>query len=133
MLPLDHPLFFLLAEPRRMRMKLNEGVWVRLLDVARALSARSYRDVEQVVLEVSDSFVPENADRYVVGPYGATRVDAEPDLRLDVTALGSVYLGGFSFADLVRGSRAEELRDGAAARADALFATDAKPWCPEIF
>jgi hypothetical protein len=47
--------------------------------------------------------------------------------------LGSVYLGGFTFADLDRAGRVEVLRDGALARADALFRTDRHPWCPEIF
>ena len=49
---------------------------------------------------------------------------AAPDLRLGLDMLGSVYLGGFSFADLARAGRVEELRDGGLARADALFATD---------
>ena len=43
LLPLDHPLFLLLAEPRRMRFALNDGVWVRLVDVGEALAARGYR------------------------------------------------------------------------------------------
>ena len=42
LLPIDHPLFLLLAEPRRMQFKVNDGVWVRLIDIAAALSARSY-------------------------------------------------------------------------------------------
>ena len=50
-----------------------------------------------------------------------------------MSALGSVYLGGFTFGQLVRGGRVEELRRGAAARADAMFGTDRAPWCPEIF
>jgi hypothetical protein len=50
-----------------------------------------------------------------------------------VEALGSVYLGGFTFADLVRAGRVHEAREGAVACADALFRTDRKPWCPEIF
>ena len=64
---------------------------------------------------------------------GAERVEAEPEIALDVTALGSVYLGGFTFEELRRGSRIAELREGAVARADALFATERQPWCPEIF
>jgi hypothetical protein len=44
-----------------------------------------------------------------------------------------VYLGGFTFGELVRGSRAHELTDGAAVRADALFRTNVEPWCAEIF
>jgi hypothetical protein len=50
-----------------------------------------------------------------------------------VTALGSAYLGGFSFRQMVRAGRIAEHRAGAAARADALFASDRAPWCPEIF
>ncbi|MFL5952572.1 MAG: GNAT family N-acetyltransferase [Gaiellaceae bacterium] len=132
LLPLDHPLFLLLAEPRRMQFKINDGVWVRLLDIGAALSARSYNDGE-IVLEVEDAFLPENAGRWRVTPSGTTRTEDAGDLRLDVAAVGSVYLGGFSFTDLVLGSRATELTAGAAERADALFAMGLDPWCAEIF
>ena len=45
-----------------------------------------------------------------------------------------MYLGGFDFGELVRAGVVRELKEGGAARADALFRTDApKPWCPEIF
>jgi predicted acetyltransferase len=133
LLPLDHELFLLLAEPRRLRFAIDDGVWVRLLDVAGALSARTYEDAPDVVLEVRDAFLPENEGRYRVGVGGAERTDAQADLALDVNALGSVYLGGFSFADLARALRVEELTDGAVARADALFRTSVAPWCAEIF
>jgi predicted acetyltransferase len=133
LLPVDHPLVLLLAEPRRMQFKLNDGVWVRLIDIDAALSARSYAGDGEIVLEVADAFLPENAGRYRVGGGGAERTDAPADLRLDVTGLGSVYLGGFGFGDLARASRLEELTDGAAARGDELFHTAVAPWCPEIF
>ena len=61
------------------------------------------------------------------------RTDAEPDLALDVSALGSAYLGAVSFTQLRQALRVEELREGAVARADALFAWRPLPWCPEIF
>lgn len=131
--PLDHPLYLLLAEPRRMGLTVNDGVWVRLLDIEAALSARSFDGDGEVVLEVTDAFIPELAGRYRVTPGGTGRTEAAADLRLDVTGLGSVFLGGFTFADLVRASRAEELTRGAVAHADALFATDVEPWCLEIF
>jgi predicted acetyltransferase len=132
LLPLDHELFMLLAEPRRMQFRVDDGVWVRLIDIGQALSARTYNDGE-IVLDVDDAFMPENAGRWRVTPSGAERTDDAADLRLDVTGLGSVYLGGFTFDALVRGSRAQELTEGAAARADALFRTSVEPWCAEIF
>ncbi len=133
LLPLDHPLFLLLAEPRRMKFALNDGVWVRLVDVGAALSARSYRGDDEIVLEVADAFLPDNAGRWRVSAGGVQRTDAAADLALDVTGLGSVYLGGFGFRELVRASRARELAEGAAERADRLFGSHALPWCPEIF
>jgi predicted acetyltransferase len=133
LLPLDHPLFLLLAEPRRMQFQLNDGVWVRLVDVGAALSARSLEGDSEVVLELTDSFCPWNEGRWRVTPGGTERTDADATLRLDSTGLGSVYLGGFGFGDLLRASRVHELRPGAVERADALFHTELLPWCAEIF
>jgi len=132
-LPLDHPLFLLLAEPRRMQFEVGDGIWVRLIDVEAALAARSYAADTQVVVELSDEFLPENAGRWRLGARGAERTDATAELALDVSGLGSVYLGGFSFSDLVRGSRAVELVPGAVRRADELFVTNVQPWCAEVF
>jgi predicted acetyltransferase len=132
-LPLDHPLFLLLAEPRRMKFEVGDGTWLRLIDVEAALAARSYAADTQVVIELADGFLPANAGPWRLGSRGAERTNAAAELALDVSGLGSVYLGGFSFADLVRGSRATELVDGAVERADALFRTSVRPWCAEIF
>jgi predicted acetyltransferase len=132
-LPPDHPLFLLVTEPRRLEYISAEAVWVRLVDVGAALSARGYAADGSVVLDVADVFCPWNEGRWEVGAGGAERSNSAADLRLGVDMLGSVYLGGFTFADLQRAGRVEELRVGAVARADALFRTDRHPWCPEIF
>lgn len=132
-LPVDHPLWWLLAKPRHMRPRIGDGLWVRLVDVGAALSARSYAGDGAVVFDVSDDFCPWNAGRWRLARGQAKRTTADAQLRLDVTALGSAYLGGFTFSELVRGGRVEELRRGAARRADALFAAERAPWCPEVF
>src|SRR5215831_13692422 len=49
LLPVDHPLLLLSAEPRRLHFTLRDGVWVRLVDVGAALSARSYAPGNPVV------------------------------------------------------------------------------------
>jgi predicted acetyltransferase len=133
LLPVDHPLWWLLAKPRLMRMRIGDGLWVRLVDVGAALSSRSYVGDGAIVFDVTDEFCPWNAGRWRLANGRAKRTTQAPQLRLGVTALGSAYLGAFSFSELVRGGRVEELRRGAAARADALFAAERKPWCPEIF
>jgi predicted acetyltransferase len=132
-LAVDHPLLLLVEEPQRLQFTVGDGLWLRLVDVGRALSARSYQGDGEVVLEVDDAFLPGNAGRWRVTASGAERTDEAADLALGVDALGSTYLGGFTFAQLVAGGRAEELVDGAVARADALFRTTVAPWCAEIF
>jgi predicted acetyltransferase len=101
--------------------------------VAAALAARRMGAGEPVVIEIADAFCPWNAGRWKVTPAGAERTKAAAELACDVTALGSAYLGGFSFRQLARAGRVAERREGALARADALFASDRAPWCPEIF
>jgi predicted acetyltransferase len=133
LLPPDHPLWFLLAEPRRMRYRMGDGLWLRLVDVGAALSGRTYDGDGEVLFDVVDSFCPWNEGRWRLTGGEATRTDDDADLRLDVSALASAYLGGFSFRELARGLRVEELRPGGLARADALFHFPVHPWCPEIF
>jgi len=79
------------------------------------------------------AFLPETAGRYRVLAAGVERTDAAADVALDITGLGSVYLGGFGFRQLAEAFRTTELTDGGLARADALFATTVEPWCAEIF
>lgn len=133
LLPLDHPLFFLLARPREMRFRVHDGLWVRLIDLPAALAARRLGEGESVVFEVADAFCDWNAGRWRVGPGGAERTSDDADLECDITALGSVYLGGFTFRQLARAGRVTERREGAVARADALFPSEGAPWCPEVF
>jgi predicted acetyltransferase len=132
-LPADHDLLLLAADPNALKFTLTDGLWVRLVDLPAALAARSYAGDDPIVFDVSDAFLPDNEGRWRLAGGQAKRTDEQADLLLDVTALGSTYLGGVSFAELLRAGRVEELREGAAARADALFRTDRAPWCAEIF
>jgi predicted acetyltransferase len=133
LLPPDHPLFLLVATPRRMRYRMGDGLWVRLVDVGAALSGRRYSGDGSIVFEVTDEFCPWNEGRWKLEGGTAEPTEDAPELRLPVQSLGSAFLGGISFAELDRAGRVEELEHGALMRADALFRWDRHPWCPEIF
>ena len=133
LLPPDHPLFLLLATPRRSGYKLFDSLWVRLVDVGAALSGRAYAGDGSVVFEVRDAFCPWNEGRWKLEAGAAERTDEPAELALDVDALGSAYLGAVPFVQLRDALRVEELAAGAAARADAMFGRRPLPWCPEIF
>jgi predicted acetyltransferase len=131
--PVDEPLWLMLANPRAVRRTVGDGLWVRLVDVAGALSTRTYATDPDVVLEVSDAFCPWNDGRYRLSDGGCERTEAPADLALDVTALGAAYLGGVTLCELAAAGRVRELRSGALARASAAFRGDVAPWCPEMF
>jgi predicted acetyltransferase len=114
-----------------------DSVWVRLLDPRRALGARTYEREGRLVIEVIDAEAPNGRLRIELeaGPDGATarKTRRSPDLTVDVSALGSAYLGaiGLRNASLARG--ADEHRAGALAQADALLRTLHEPWCSTFF
>ncbi len=135
--PADEALLHLLAEPRRLQLTLKDGLWVRLVDLPRALEARGYATQGRIVVEVRDRFCPWNEGRYALEVsaegVGCTRTDEEPDISGTVNALGAVYLGGTSFRQLWRAGQVEERTPGALARADVIFAWDPLPWCAFVF
>jgi predicted acetyltransferase len=133
LVPPDHPLFFFLAQPRRMRYRSGDGVWVRLVDVGAALSGRTYPESGELVFEVRDAFCPWNEGRWRLANGRAERTDAAADLALDASVLGAAFLGGVTFAQLAQGGELEERTDGAITRADGIFRHGLHPWCPEIF
>ena len=85
LVPPDHPLFFVLAQMRRMRYRLGDGLWVRLVDVGAALSGRTYPQDGELVFEVRDEFCPWNEGRWRLVGGAAERTDAEagPGARRD--------------------------------------------------
>jgi predicted acetyltransferase len=117
-------------DPRRLGVRLGDGLWLRLVDVDGALRARSRATDDPLVLEVHDAFCPWNDGRYRLGE---GRVDAEPDLVLSAADLASAYLGGVDVFALAAAGRVEERRAGAVARADAAFRTPLPPHCHEQF
>ena len=134
MLPVDHPLLLLTTRLNSLNAVVQDGLWLRLVEVGSALAARAYRADGRVTVEVThDPVFADNVGTWTIDGGDVRRSRRSADVRLPVDSLAAAYLGGFSFADLVRSGRAEESRRGGAARADALFGTDARPWCPENF
>jgi len=135
--PADHPLLLMVAEPRRLQLRVGDGVWLRIVDVPAALQARTYAADGTVVFDIVDDFMPETGGRYRLtaagGEASVERTTDAADLQLTIADLGAVYMGAFSFASLGRAARTVECTPGARARADALFATTVAPWCPEVF
>lgn len=133
----DDPLLHLLVDLRAAEPRLADNVWVRLLDVPAALTARRYAAEVDVVLDVRDDLVPANARRWRLQgdtqDAAVTPTDAEPDLTLDVRDLGAAYLGGPSLAALAAAGLVAEHRPGALTRAATAFGWPVPPGCSWVF
>ncbi|WP_055526735.1 GNAT family N-acetyltransferase [Streptomyces graminilatus] len=142
----DDLLPFFLPDPRAARLTTHaDWLWVRLLDVVRALEARPYDPYDGkgeggrgLVLEVVDE-AGFAGGRYRlevsaegVGSCTAGVRDAA-ELTLDVRELAALWLGDESAVRLAALGRVREERTGAARSADALLRTSRRPWCPDIF
>ncbi len=114
---------------------LNDGLWLRILDVEAALSARRYSADGSLVLGVFDPMSAE-ATRYrleVSGGMGSCRrVSDAPDLSLDLEDLSAGFLGRARFRRLGSLGRLKG-EPAARALADAMFDWDPQPWCQEVF
>ncbi|GAA1958120.1 GNAT family N-acetyltransferase [Catenulispora subtropica] len=132
--PADDPLTFLLADFRQAVPRLQDMLYVRIVDVDRALAARRYATAVDVVFELSDPFCPWNTGRWRLrgDADGAecSRTTDPADLVLGPRELGAAYLGGFSLGALGRAGRIEELRAGALAQASRAFVSDVAPFVP---
>ncbi|MFF7981107.1 GNAT family N-acetyltransferase [Streptomyces sp. NPDC007901] len=135
--PPGHPLRWQLVDFRAAQVSGDtDWLWVRLLDIPRALTARGWCTDGELVLDVDDPFLGEHG-RYLLtvrdGKADCVPTDREPDLSLDVTDLGSVYLGGTAPSTLVRAGHIRAHRPGAAVLADTLFRTERAPHCLHWF
>jgi predicted acetyltransferase len=136
--PVDEPLPHMLTEWRAVQLtQVGDALWVRLVDLPRALRERAYALPFETVFEVSDDFCPWNAGRWALRWDGEEATCAPTALpaaiELSVAELGAIYLGGTRLEELARAGRVKELRQGALTTASRAFRGDRAPWCPEIF
>ena len=143
MRPVDDPLLYLLADPRRVRSLVSDGLWVRLVDVGSALAERQYACPVDVVIEVADELCPQNAGRWRLAAEAGTapagfrasceRTAAPADVVLPVWALGASYLGGARLRAMAKAGLITEATPGSLAALSTAMSWETAPWCPMTF
>jgi predicted acetyltransferase len=139
--PLDDPLLHQLADRRRTRATIMDGLYIRLVDLPAALTIRSYSSAVDVVIEVTDDRLPANAGRWRLqagGPADGVkptceRTTADPDLVMPVVVLGAAYLGGTRLGGLADAGIITEVRPGALMALSTAMWWDPAPWAPTTF
>jgi predicted acetyltransferase len=139
--PVDDPLLAMLADPRRAQPRVSDALWVRLIDLPAALAQRTYASAVDVVLDVLDPSLPDNAGRWRLscgGPGDAATAQCErsttpADLVVTAQALGAAYLGGASLGQLAAAGYLSERAPGTLARLATAMSWDPRPWCSMMF
>ena len=135
--PTDDPIQQMVLKPRHLKLRKNDGIWLRIVEVKAALERRSYGTDGSLTFDLTDGFVERNSGVWTLtvseGHGEVTRTDNEADISLDAGDLGAAYLGGTTFNQLLRAGRLVDRIPGAVARADLLFHSGRAPWNPEIF
>jgi len=135
--PMDDPLFFMVAEPRRLRSQVEDGLWLRVVDVRAALEGRSYAADGELNFLLRDEFCPWNEGHFKLevksGEGHLTEAAGDVDLEMSARELGAIYLGGTPLTALVGAGRVVENTQGAARKADQMFYSEVTPRCTEEF
>jgi predicted acetyltransferase len=135
----DDPVLYQLLDPRRARVQVSDGLWVRIIDLPGALTSRAYCGQVDVVLEVTDALLAGNAGRWRLRASASgsdvtcERTDEPAGLALDIRELGAAYLGGTRLGALASAGLVRELRPGTLGPLSAAMTWDPAPWCPQIF
>ncbi|HSJ27063.1 MAG TPA: GNAT family N-acetyltransferase [Acidimicrobiia bacterium] len=132
--PVDDPIHSLMAGMRRVRTRRTDGLWVRVLDVGRALEGRTYRTGGMVTLTISDRLGHASGSYRLEADGGEAAVETVDSgtVVMDVEDLGALLLGGRSAVALAAAGRiAGPSRD--VELLDAMFRGGRAPWSPVIF
>lgn len=135
--PVDDPVLAMIEDTARLTVTQGWPLYLRLLDLPAALTARRYAADGQLVLEVSDAHLPDNAGRWELTVEGGVatcrRRDRAPSLSLDTRELATVVLGGVRVSQLAAAGRIGVHDTDAVARFDTMLATPLAPWHEGMF
>ena len=135
--PTDDPLLFMLTDPRRLTRNVKDSLWIRLIDVQKALESRSYNVTGTLVFKINDAFCSWNDEVFELeiqsGGVHCSVSKKSPDLVVDVSDFASTYLGTIGFSKLKNSGRLEEHTQGSVKLADQMFNSELSPWCPYSF
>lgn len=135
--PADDPLWWMLADPRRLNRKSHDSLWIRLLDVPQALEARTYNTEGRLKIGLVSESQPELAGTYVLdiddSQASVRKTTDRPDVVMTPGDLSALYLGGATPGPLVEAGRIDILATGSLAKLHGMFATDSAPWCTHYF
>ena len=136
--PADDPALFMLLEPRILHPRWEEGLWLRVVNVAQLAASRLYGNSGSVAFEVTeDADCPWNVGRYRVESDGIhSEVSAHSgdiDFQISINGLASLLSGAANLSRLCSTGRAEMVDPSRLSLLDVFFSTRYMPFCLDDF
>jgi predicted acetyltransferase len=134
----DDPAHDLLMEPRMLNRTVSDGIWMRVVDVEKAIPQRPYGGRGALVFEVQgDTMCPWNEGTWEMETSGSAteirRSTRQPQLSMPINSLATLMAGYRRATQLARVDRIAVHDEHALAVADDLFRTEYFPNCPDGF
>lgn len=132
---MDDPLLQRIGDRRAVKTSVSDGVYLRFMDVTKALEGRTYSVPGTLTIEVTDHTDLQGTYRLEVRDDGracCTQADGVSDVILNSRTLAACYLGGCRVSAMARAGRVA----GSAASirlADLMFDNQYLPIAREIF
>ncbi len=135
--PADDPLWWMLSDPRRLNRISHDALWIRLLDIPKALEARTYNANGRLKVGLVSESQPAVAGTYVLdiddSQASVKKTTDKPDVVMTPADLSAIYLGGVTPGPLVEAGRIDAITTGSLAKLHGMFTTDSAPWCAHYF
>ena len=135
--PSDDSLWWMLSDPRRLIRKSHDALWVRLLDIPKALEARTYNADGILKIGLLSDVQPESAGTYVIeiddSRCYVKKTTDKPDVVMAPADLSALYLGGIGPGPLFEAGRIKEITAGSLVKLTGMFNTYSAPWCAHYF
>ena len=129
---------YLLLEPRNLRVRAEDGLWLRVVDIPTLLKQRGYQAEGRLVFDVNEDVeCPWNVGTWELeaSPDGSIvkKSSKSPDFGISINGLASLITGQARLSTLVKTGRAELRSSLNLNQADALFSTMHAPYCGDGF
>jgi predicted acetyltransferase len=112
---------------------VHDETWLRVVDVAQALSRRTYAGTRSVTVQIEDPLLSHNCATFAISADGVQTTSNPAQLVADIAGLGAALLGGTSWRDLASAGLVAVHDPMALAAADELFAVPQAPYAGFIF
>ena len=135
--PEDDVLESLLISPGSLNARITTSFWIRIVDVIKALEARSYNEKGKLIFKLSDSIINQNNNTFLLdtkNQNSTCKISTEsPDIEITINGMSEIYLGTFNLNNLIASQNLKIINKKIINFINRAFKENNSPFCPMHF